>query len=42
MLGHPEGCGRATPILKYLKYPENYYKKTDEYFFIIIFAMSRL
>ena len=40
MLGHPKGCGRATPILKYLNYSENYHKKTDEYFSIILFEMS--
>ena len=37
---HHKGRVRATPILKYLNYSENYYKKTDEYFSIIIFAMS--
>ena len=42
MLGHHEGCGRAKPILKCLDYSENYYKKTDEYFSIILFAVSRL
>ena len=26
-MGHPEGWGRATPILKYFSYSENYYKK---------------
>ena len=30
-----------TPILKYLDYSEKYYKKTDEYFSIIIFAGPR-
>ena len=39
---HREGLGRATPILKYLNYSENHYKKTDEYFSIILFAMRRL
>ena len=38
MHGLREGRGRATPILKYINYSENYYKKTDEYFSIIIFA----
>ena len=32
----------ATPILKYLNNSENYYKKKDEYFSIILFAMCRL
>ena len=43
MMGrHHERRGRATPVLKYFNYSENYYKKTNEYFSVIIFAMSRL
>ena len=37
-----EGRGRTTSILKYHNYSENYNKKTDEYFSIILFAMGRL
>ena len=36
-----EGRGRATPILKRLNYLENYYRRTVEYFCMILFASSK-
>ena len=40
MSRHPEGCGWATPIFKYLNYLEISRMKTVEYFCIILFALS--